>query len=66
MMHYHEDNQYADTKKAEGYAKLITDQNLSVIQELEKTTKYLQEDLKSLTKANIIQKGGHTLANPHQ
>ncbi len=33
MMHYHEDNQYADTRKAEGYAKLITDQNLFVIQE---------------------------------
>ncbi len=33
MMDYHEDNQYADTRKAEGYAKLITDQNLYVIQE---------------------------------
>jgi hypothetical protein len=31
MMHHHEDNQYADKRKAEGYAKLITDQNLFVI-----------------------------------
>jgi hypothetical protein len=33
MMHYHKDNQYADTRKAEGYTKLITDQNLFVVQE---------------------------------
>jgi hypothetical protein len=33
MMHYHEDNQYPDNKKAEGYARLITDQTLFVIQE---------------------------------
>jgi hypothetical protein len=26
LMHYHHDNQYADKKKSEGYAKLITDQ----------------------------------------
>ena len=25
-IHYLEDNQYSDTKKAEGYARLITDQ----------------------------------------
>jgi hypothetical protein len=51
MMHYHEDNQYAGTRKAEGCAKLITDQNLFVIQESEKSIKYFQEDLKSLTRA---------------
>jgi hypothetical protein len=28
MMHYHEDNQYANKKKSQGYAKLITDQNI--------------------------------------
>jgi hypothetical protein len=50
-MHYHEDNQYADTKKAEGYAKLITDQNLFVNQVSEKSIHYFQEDLKSLTMA---------------
>ena len=33
MMHYHDDNQYADSKKAEGYAKLITEQNLFVVNE---------------------------------
>jgi hypothetical protein len=47
MMHYHEDNQYADTKKGEGYAKLIADQNLFVIQESKNSIKYFQEDLKS-------------------
>ena len=30
MMHYHKDNQYADSKRAEGYAKLISDQNIFV------------------------------------
>jgi hypothetical protein len=51
MMHYHEDNQYADTRKAEGYSKLIRDKNLFVIQESDKSVQYFQEDLKSLTRA---------------
>jgi hypothetical protein len=51
MMHYHEDNQCADTRKGEGYAKLITDQNLFVVQESDKSIQYFQEDLKSLTRA---------------
>jgi hypothetical protein len=52
MMYYHEDNRYSDTKKAEGCARLITDHNWSklfVINEFEKSIKYLQENLKSLT-----------------
>jgi hypothetical protein len=51
MMHYHEDNQYADTRKALSYAKLITDQSLFVVQESEKSIQYFQEDLKSITRA---------------
>ncbi len=39
MMQYYYDNQYADTKKAEGYARLITDQNLFVINKFGKTIK---------------------------
>jgi capsular polysaccharide biosynthesis protein len=51
MMLYHEDNQYSDSKKVEGYANLITDQNLFVIQESEKCIQYFQKGLQSLTKA---------------
>jgi hypothetical protein len=51
LMHYHEDNQYADTRKAECYAKHITDQNLFVFQESERSMQYFQNDLRSLTKA---------------
>jgi hypothetical protein len=43
----YENNQYADSKKAEGYTRLITDQNLFVIQ---KSGKSIQ-DLNSLTRA---------------
>jgi hypothetical protein len=51
MMHYHEDNQYADQKKAEGNARLITDQNLFVINDSEKSNKYFHKNLQSLTQA---------------
>ncbi len=34
MMHFHQDNQYADTNRSEEYAKLITDQNIFVTNEL--------------------------------
>ena len=50
-MHYHEDNQYADSKKAEGYAKLISDQNIFVTNESAKSIRYFEKDLKSLTSA---------------
>jgi hypothetical protein len=40
-MHYYQDNQYADKKKAVGYARLITDQNLFVLNESEKYIKIL-------------------------
>jgi hypothetical protein len=40
MMHYHENNQNADSKKAENDAKLITGQNLFVIKESEKSIKF--------------------------
>ena len=42
MMHYHEDNQYADSRKGEEYAKLISDQNSFVIQESEKSIQYFK------------------------
>jgi hypothetical protein len=32
-IHYHEDNQYADSKKSEGCAKLFIDQNIFVTKE---------------------------------
>ena len=51
MMHYQEDNQYAESKKAEGYAKLITDQNLLGTEKSQKSIIYFQDDLQTLTKA---------------
>jgi hypothetical protein len=45
MMHYHQDNQYANTKRTEGYAKSITDQNIFVTNESAKSIRYFQEDL---------------------
>jgi hypothetical protein len=33
MIHYHEDNQDTKTKKADGNARLIIDQNLFIIRE---------------------------------
>jgi hypothetical protein len=49
MMHYHKNNQYADTKRLEGYAKLITDQNIFVANEAVNSIRYFQRDLQSLT-----------------
>jgi hypothetical protein len=51
MICYHEDNQYTDTKKAEGYTRLITDEKLFVINESKKSIKYFQEDSQSLAQA---------------
>ena len=51
MMHYHGDNQNADNKKAEEHARLITDQNLFVVNESEKSINYFKDDLISLTSA---------------
>jgi hypothetical protein len=48
MRHYHEDNQCSDTRKAQGYAKIITDQNLFVIKKSEKSVKHLQKYFYSL------------------
>jgi N-acetyl-beta-hexosaminidase len=56
MMHYHPDNQYADTKKSEWYALLITDQNIFVTNESAKSIMYFQDDLKSLTSARPTSK----------
>jgi hypothetical protein len=50
MMHYHKDNQYADNKKSQRYARLITDHNIFETNESIKLIKYFQEDLQSLTK----------------
>jgi hypothetical protein len=49
MTHYHEDNQNADTKRLEGHAKLITDQNIFVTNESSKSIRYFEKDLQSLT-----------------
>jgi hypothetical protein len=50
-MHDYEDNQYANDKKAEGYARLISDQNKFITNESAASTRYFQEDLKSFTRA---------------
>ena len=56
MMGYHKDNQYADTKRSEGYAKSITNQNIFETNESAKSLKYFQKDQQSLTSAISISK----------
>ncbi len=51
MIHYHKDNQYADTKRSEKFAELISDQNIFVTNESVNSIRFSQEDLQSLTSA---------------
>jgi hypothetical protein len=51
MIHYHEDNQHADSRRAELHARLILDQKFFVLEESEKSINYFQQDLNSLTRA---------------
>jgi hypothetical protein len=50
LMHYHEDSQYANDKKAKGSARLIVDQNKFITNESSVSIKYFQEDLNSIVK----------------
>jgi hypothetical protein len=50
MIHYHEDNQHAGPKNADGYDMLISGQNLFSENKSEKSIKHFQEDLQSITK----------------